>query len=104
MESYDLNVSQNFSEDLPGTSYEEGGFKRVREVYGELATAIRNRCGATSETPVIMTEMRFFGGMFEPESEDECDLIITCGECYQSFGDVHPDRNFAHLIKWIQEA
>ena len=102
MESHGINVSTDFSDDLPGTSYEEGGFKRVREVYGDLAQAIRNRCGVGPEETVIMTEMRFFGGMFEPEGDDECDLIITCGEYHQSFGDIHPDRNFAHLIQWIQ--
>lgn len=90
-----------FSDDLPGTSYEEGGYQQVKEVYGELASEIRSRFGITEETPVVMTEMRCFGGMFEPETEDECDLVVTCGEHRKGFSDIHPDLNFVHLIKWV---
>jgi hypothetical protein len=92
-----------FSTDLPGTSYEEGGYKKVREVYGELADAVRNRFGVNDETAVIITEYQFFGGMFEPETDDECDLVITCGDHRQGFSDIQPDLNFLHLIKWVKD-
>lgn len=89
-----------FSDDLPGTSYEEGGYKRVREVQGILSQAIRSRLGATDEEPVILTEYHMYGAMFEPETEDECDLIITCGEHRQSFSGTNPKTNLSRLAEW----
>lgn len=86
---------------MPGTSYEEGGYKRVREIHGILADAIRARGGAEEETPVIITEYQMYGGMFEPETADECDLIITCGEFSKGFAATSTKENLTNLARWV---
>lgn len=90
-----------FSDDLPGTSYEEGGYVRVREIYGRQADLIREKFGVTDGTSVIITEYQMYGGMFEPEGPDEFDLIITCGEHRQGFSEHRPNMNHVHLLRWL---
>jgi len=98
--STNVTESTSFSDDLPGTSYEEGGYKRVREVQGILAEAIRSRLGITNAEPIIITEYHMYGAMFEPETEDECDLIITCGEFSKGFSGTSTKTNMANLAQW----
>lgn len=99
MENNSTN-STTFSADLPETSYEEGGYHRVREVKGILADVARAKFGVQDGTPVLLTEYHMFGAMFEPETADECDMIITCGEHRQAFFDVSPENNLTRLARW----
>ena len=96
-----LTFIPEYSEDLPGTSYEEGGFKRVRNIQGMLAAMIRLKFRESVENPVLLTEMGFYGGMFEPESDDEYDIIINCGENSISFSDTSSAKTFNHLMLWL---
>lgn len=89
------------SDDLPGSSYEEGGYKRVREVFGRHADLIREKFGVTDGTSVIITEYHIYGGMFEPEGPDELDLIVTCGEHTKGFSETRPNMNHVHLLRWL---
>ena len=89
-----------FGESLPESSFEEGGYKRVREIHGILADAIRGRFGVHDATPVLMTEYQMYGGMFMPETDDECDLIVTCGEHSRGFADITTDANLTKLARW----
>lgn len=90
-----------FSENLPESSFEEGGYVRVREMFGRQADLIRQMFDVTDGTSVIMTEYQVYGGMFEPEGPDEFDLIVTCGEHRKGFSETRPKMNEIHLMKWL---
>lgn len=94
------NTETTFSDDLPGTSYEEGGYKRVRQIHGVLADAIRAKFSAEEDDAVVITEYQMYGAMFEPETDDECDLIITCGEHSKGFASTSTKTNLANLAQW----
>lgn len=98
-----LPFSPEYSEDLPGTSYEEGGFKRVREVKSGLAEAVRHKFGASSEAFVEITEMQIFGGMFEPSAEDECDLILSCDGEIKGFFGTSLEACMDDMLKWVSK-
>lgn len=94
-------IEPTFSETLPESSFEEGGYKRVREVKSYLAEAIRRRFDARSEARVEITEMQVFGGMFEPPEEDECDLIISCDGEIKGFFGATPEICMDKMLKWV---
>lgn len=96
-------TDDTFSEDLAESSYEEGGYKRVRKVNGELAKLIRLKFNEPETTEVTITEIHVFGGMFEPETDDECDLIISCGDDIKGFFSTNPKHNIDKLLNWASQ-